>query len=176
MAPFDPHAMNRLYVDYGYLGIKHSFMVHVGGGIAPADAAATVRGFLVACGQLLSTSVQFSSARWSNAGSKLAFPSPWTAYTPPVGNPLPEVAKANFISFSGRTLAGRRCRLFLFGTHVTFPADYRLTRADNSLVGAAVDYLRANPTTFRGIDGAEVAWKDYVNFGMNAHYQRKLRS
>lgn len=176
MAPFPQNALRRLFVDYGGPMGKRTMQFHIAGGVSEADAIAAARRFITTLASFCYTGVSFSAARWAQADSNLSFPRTWAAINAPAGNPMPLSAYPVFASFVGRTEAGRRARLFAYGTFFSVPTDFRLTTGDTSSVATLVSAIRAEDTILRGVDGARIVWKDYVNMGYNAYYQRKYRS
>lgn len=104
--------------------------------------------------------------------------------TPPVfGNNAGTTGPANslrpnFMSFVGRSTGGSRVTLKVFGWGVSAQsgagtANYRVTGQEAAWVNTTIAALNAIGAV--GIDGLPVLWYPYVNYGVHAGYQRKLR-
>lgn len=87
-----------------------------------------------------------------------------------------DVREAAFVSFTGRSNDGRRVGLTLFtqivGGTTTFRTPYS---GANAIFQAVLDFLGAQTPVITTISGEESHWHQYVNFGINSHYQRKQR-
>jgi hypothetical protein len=79
-----------------------------------------------------------------------------------------------FYGFIGRSAAGRKWHLDLFGG-VSIGINFRWSPGESGAVDNAIVALQAFGSNLLGIDGSAVTVYTYANAGSNAHYQRKQR-
>lgn len=181
MAPLPENNTGRVLVDYTSNTRSHTAQFRYAGAGAP-DAA-----FLTAVGQMMVVMESFMAVDYNLTGWRYVPQggdfSIDIADTPPsvtgIGTTTLGEAPA-FLSFVGRSLGGKRCRLYFIGTNVS-PADegggignYRLTPSESTALQDALDILVAAP--FVAIDGLEPVWKDYANAGYHSYWQKAVRS
>lgn len=186
MANFATNYTTRVVYSYTSNGRNHTTMMRT------ADAStATIEanqgvmlGLLVALKSLLPSDFQIKEVNVYPAGETNSYPVDIIPALASFGggtvNP-DKVRTPNFLSFVGRTLAGSRVNLFLYGVTMEpggVPGkDWRLLATESTQVAAAINALTEEPPpALVGIDGGAVRWKQYANYGVSAYWQRKERA
>lgn len=181
MAPLPENNTGRLFIDYNANGRPHTLMLRYANAGAPTPLFLfDVDNWLQTLNPLMPTDWSFGSWRYSAQGTNFSVPLAG-APTAFQGIRTPRAYEGPaFITFVGRTLGGRRARVFLLGAGFD-PSeaggqaeDYRINAAEFAPAAVAIDAL--NNTGVVGIDGLEPAWYQYLNAGFNAYWQRKSRS
>ena len=80
-----------------------------------------------------------------------------------------------FISFIGRTANGRRTKLTFFGSAFTPDQNYRIDTGQAANMTSCIAILNGTSNTISAIDGSKPLWKNYLDAGYNAYWQRKNR-
>lgn len=174
MAPLPFNSTNVLFVDYTTCGSQHTLQVRFGDaalGVAMTDAA----DFLAALGNSHRL-MTINGARFQAQGSDVTEDATWggaASYGTGAGI---RSEGAQYYDFIGRSPAGRRVRLAVFGA-IRNNQDglYRATGADDAAFAAALVVLRREGTSFLAIDGTHAIWKNYVNLGDNAYWRNHIR-
>lgn len=83
--------------------------------------------------------------------------------------------RARFISFTGRSLDGRKTKLFVFGINDQSEGDYRVDTSENAAVAAEVAHLNAASGVFFSISGLQPVWHAYANVGYHDHWIKEYR-
>ena len=93
----------------------------------------------------------------------------------------PKSAKAQSVSFVGRTSSGLRAVIYQYGTAFQAGAfgegeDFRIVPVENSAIDAAIATLNSIVDLFLcGNDGNYVTWYPYANVKYNDYWMRKVR-
>lgn len=175
MAPLPPSSTRRYFVDYETCLENHTTMVRTDAGVSPAAFTTAFQSIMTELSSLLYT-VNVAGVRTAALGSDVSLPvtSGLTGYI--YGGPNGAHGAAPiFLDFIGRSSAGRRARMSIYGLQLV-PQDYRLTSGDNSHIQNVVGILNSTTGMFIGIDGNPVTWYGYANVGYNAYWQREVRS
>lgn len=182
MAPLPANNTSRLFIDYSANGREHTLMLRYPDDTSPPDSTVLegIDDFLIACNPLMPTNWVFQGWRYSLEGSLVTLPL-GGAPTTFAGTATAVTAEAPaYITFVGRSVLGRRARIFLLGAGFT-PAqeqgtlsDYRLYRSENAAVDAA--YIALEASLVQAIDDANIDWYNYANLGYNAYWQRAVRA
>lgn len=91
------------------------------------------------------------------------------------GDESDDVQRAWYINHIGRTSGGRRWRLAMYGIR-ELGADFRFTGGEQPDTILAIQTLNNTAGGLIGIDGLPVTVYNYVNAGVNAHWQRAIRA
>lgn len=183
MPPLPENNTAVYFVDYHANGKDHTVQFRYDaaepGPPSTSPFIARVATVFADLGSYLPTDFAILGARYRASGSVLSFPAPVPSptVTPTIA---PQVGNApSFISFVGRSVGGRRCRLSFTGIGVGPDStegalnDYRASTSE--LVTVATLVANLNGADFRAIDGLAVTWYPYANFGYNAYWQRQTR-
>lgn len=175
MAPLPPSNTPRLFYDYLQGTTTHTMMVRHDVGSTVSNVDLQVDEFLNAISALLVTTT-ISAVRAAAAGSDITLPVVsalvGTVYGTGTASPITD---ARQFSFTGRSTAGRRARVEVFGANAA-PVDYRVTPTELPAIQTALDALANDPDVFEAIDGLSgVVWNQYMNFGLHDHYVKKAR-
>lgn len=181
MAPLPPNSTGRLITKYLANTRQHTVQVRYEGAGAPgADVLESLDEWFTDHNPIMPEDWVFIDWWYIPDGSDISVPLD-NAPTPFDGAGTPVFGQApSFIDYVGRSPGGKRVRLGLIGTVIDYSSgaignqNYRLTRAESTVVNAALNTLAAAP--FVAIDGGEPRWKAYADGGYNAYWQRKLRS
>jgi hypothetical protein len=174
MAPLDPAATQRWYYTYANSRNEHTLTLRGNADAINADADAAFSAIVGAIGTFfcfstvlrVETSVEGSNVR-NPTGSDL------------IGSTFGSGActadqAAMGMSVTGKSLAGKRARLFLFGWNQPL-GNYRLDAGEDSSVAALIGALDDLGNVPVAIDGLTVTWNAYVNIKPNDHWVSQLR-
>lgn len=117
-----------------------------------------------------------NGARAQAYGTDISYDIPWTG-APTYGIGAGEAAdSAQFYSFIGRSVGGRRVRVTLFGAIINRNNGvYRAPPGADAAFAAAIETLQNAEGTFLAIDAGRAIWKQYVNLGDNAYWRNHIR-
>lgn len=181
MAPLPPNSTGRVFVDYTANGREHTVQFRYSGAGAPDTS------FLEGLDDVFIEMNPYMPSDWTFLGWRYVadgnvvsvdLPGGPTAFN---GAGVPVVGEAPaFLSFIGRSLGGRRLRVYFLGTSASPAddggdfADYRVDFTESPGLLDVVNAMTAAGVV--AIDGGPPAWKNYANLGYNAYWQRKVRS
>lgn len=175
MAPLPASNTKRYFLDYSVAGEEHTLVMRVGDATTDSLAAAAYEAFLNAFGTSILT-LTVSGMRVAANGSNITLPAVYGETTTFGTGTGTTADTANYYGFVGRSTAGRRARISLFGAAINrLNGDYRAEAGASTNLDAVVDWLQSNPSYFRAIDGLGVNWKDYTNLGINAYWRNEIR-
>jgi len=86
------------------------------------------------------------------------------------------------ISFVGRSSAGQKARMFLYGTLFTpelgtaVEDDFRISTGESGTISSAVAELNSGSPPIVASDDNDVSWYPYVNLKYNDYWLRQVRS
>lgn len=183
MAPLPVESTARYFVDYRAQTREHTVMfryLDTPGG-SPPDAAfiADISAFLSALRPGMPTDWLILGARYAVTGSNVTNPVTAPTLTGAGAQAVQQGETPAYMGFLGRSVDGRRCRLFILGAGVSpasegsFYGDYRVFGSEVTWIDTAIDELDASGVV--SISGTEVIWKPYANLGYNAYWQKKTR-
>lgn len=184
MAPFNPNATPRFWVDYRAQGRNHSVMFrYVGGGLPDGSPGVPfqdgVIDFFDVMEPWLPADFEILATRRALQAQDFSLPSVGLGTFSPTG-----VAQAGempaFLTFVGRSTSGTAWKLTLLGVTLSpvgdgaYASDYRIQAGENAVIDGARAVLQAIPGLV-AIDGMGIIVYPYVNSGFNAYWQRKAR-
>lgn len=164
----------RYYLKYTSGAIDHSITVRAVDGTSDAVAINRIDGWLGILSPLLYLATVIGLDK-SAKGSSVRNPVAWTGRATFGADAPPDGARASMLSFTGRDANGHKTRSFAFSFKGAFPADFRLSSAENADVSAAVVYLVAETQLFCTIGGLHPTWNAYANVGVHDHIVKRLR-
>lgn len=180
MAPLPDLPSNNtgvLYIDYTSGLEPHTLQLR-GDWFAPVDATIKAQNVINAMRNLMWTGDVIVGARMREAGANITLPVTVVTGAGTVGS-LNNNAESRtcFMSLVGRGLQGYPVRCTLFTIRLESEQQYRRAYAALDVPGkaffdAVVGDIGGRPLA---IDGTVAYWKNYVNIGQNAYYQRKSR-
>lgn len=111
-------------------------------------------------------------------GSNVGIPQPLGSLLAGYGTgTLQLVSSPNTLTFSGRSLLGRKNHIAFLGVKVSADSNYIYGPGELAAVGAVVNQLNAAGADIGiGIDGAETNWYPRATFKANDHFVRRRRS
>lgn len=187
MADFAPNFTARYRVKYTTLGRQHSMLWRIARGVGSTGLALMV----AKVGSVLNVLVPARYTDWLVVGAEYApedvdffvpaaIPTVTTGTAPIPPNPVSQSTFA--ISMVGRSTAGQKARMFLFGTSfdpesLLAPGDnFRVSTVESPLVTSLVNSLNSGSPTIVGSDGMGVIWYSYINTKYNDHWIAKVRA
>lgn len=187
MPDFAPNFTARLRVRYNVSGANHSATWrYPGNGDGPELGAILVAAanFYNAMGNALYDDFQFLGNSYATRGSNIFIPTDPIAFTvTPPGDSTTRrpKEKATVASFVGRTDAGLRAILYLYGTVYgsnvdSTSDDFRIFIGEDGAVNSAVNSLIASGADIVGNDGNPINWYGYANWKFDDYWLRKVRN
>lgn len=175
MAALDPATTDRYYLDYeGPMG-KRTMQFRAATGTSQGSVVTSIITFINNIKSAVYTSVTFNALRFSNTGSNVSNPLVWTPISGTVAGTLAPENYPRYIDFVGRSVDGRRVRLYVYGCNFVVTDDYRIQIAEQAVISQAVNYLNSAQSLFTTISGSVPVWKAYANSGYNSYHQKKRR-
>lgn len=174
MAPLSPDNTQRFFLDYSTTNLSHTLMVRTTSATSAGAFSTFMDDFLTALAPELSL-ITVDGARVAQISSNVSIPITWSgAATYGTGSEALNF-RPRALCFLGRTVNGRRARMFIYGGDFTSPNDFRITRASNANIDAAYDVLELNPQFFAGIDGLATTKYQYCDVNFNSYWEREVR-
>lgn len=175
MAPLSPDNTQRWYYTYQQGEVSHELVLRGNSAGTLIAADAVVAGILTGVGAHFIAST-ITGVEHSAAGSNLRFPVDSDRVGDVFGSGTPTAYhKATYMGWVGRSEGGRRARLFLFGYKDAL-LNYRILASADSGVDDSIGVLNTADTVGVGIDAQNVIWHNYVNLGVNDHWEGKART
>jgi hypothetical protein len=183
MAPLPENNTGRVWIDYTSGGISHSLLLRFNvnpilGNLDVVDTVDQIGAGMLAC---MWSSDAIVGHRYSEDGTLISLPYVANTGAGAVapGTPNPE-SNTGFAGISSRSIGGRQYHADFF-TQVVYP--FAVYREDSGGMDAAIeDYFNAFNTSpgsgdgmLVGIDGLKLVFKQYLNYGQNAYWQRAQR-
>ena len=173
--PIPPTNTARLFVDYADGDTRHTVILRPQTGVTVAQLATWFNDFLTDNAGLFLTRVSFDGAREALINSNVTNPIAWTTVAGTNPSSPKTDGKPWFLSFVGRSAQGHRTRMSIYGAAYGDDSNYRITAAENAGVADAVTQLNDLQAKLGDITGSKAVWKDYINLGYNAYWQRQAR-
>lgn len=184
MADFAPNFTARYRFRYTSLSKSHSMLWRLKSPVTdPAPLVDKIGLFLEDLAPVLWNDFTITTAEFAPANSDVFVP----AASPTFGGgdnvltgSFPSDA-ATAISFVGRSLAGQKARMFLYGTNLaavyrsTLGNDFRITASESAAIAAAIVRLNETAPVIAANDDNSTVWYEYVNVKPNDAWVRKLR-
>ena len=153
----------------------HTLEFRLGDTKTSADAAVVAGQLATALKPLMLPGDSFYGLRWQNKDALVSFPVSWTTIVGTgSGSAVPSQAP-RFLSWTGRSLAGRRTRVTFFTQLLGADNNYRYNVGDVTQVGSVLAILDDSTRPVVAKDGADVVWNQYANTGFNSYWQREAR-
>jgi hypothetical protein len=178
MAPVPPESVLRLRVTQTGPRGTHRMLFHARIGVTLSTLIGAVTNILNEMKDLCYSGTSFASADYATAGVKFFTPvSSWVPIDAPnTFLPTASDPTGTYACFVGRSFAtGVRKRLFLYNFAFNLRQDMRYELGEETAVDQAIGELVANQDFTGAIDGTAVAWKTYINVGVNDYWTRRDR-
>lgn len=188
MADYAPHYTARYVLRYSVQGDEHDmqFRWARGAPVSIGDMVSKVATFLNAFAANRYTDWTALSARFYAEDSLVSVPTTVPTLLPGTlaTTGRPPSARALFWQFLGRSQAGGRGGMYVYGvsggvenTSGNLNAtDFRLTSAEATTVSNAIAALSTGAPTLAGNDGNGLIWYPYVNIKHNDYWMHQVRS
>lgn len=170
LAPLPANNTDRAWLRYTANGQQHEIVFRFPSATTQANIVTAVTAFANSIKSSLLTTDSFTALRHQDSGSNLTFPLAWSNIAGTNAGAVDADNTPKFVSMTGRSLNGYRCRLTMFLPSVTDAQKYRMT--GSTALQTAVAAMTTAPVA---IDGAAVVWNSYTNVGYNAYWQRQQR-
>lgn len=175
MAPLPTESTARYWIDYTTSYGSHSMQFRVGTGATDEGFQLFAQGLLDLLTPVLTVGWAVTGVRRASDNSTISLPATVSLSADVSTTPLLETDAPRFVSWVGRGPAGRRVRLYLYGSTIGIDKNYRKTFNELPLIQAVVNHFNDNPTYVRTIAEDVPIWNRYANLGYNAYFQRKRR-
>jgi hypothetical protein len=175
MPPTPPNATGRFLLKYSTGNAEHTMMMRVDEGTSAAIAAQYYEEFIGAHDPIL-RQISIVSFSYIAIGQDFQQFLVWPLAATYGSGQQPLNKEPLFIAYSGRSPTGKQVRVTLFGVDFNLPTDFRFTEAESPIVAVALSQLRLSAAYWQTNDSSTAVWKSYANCGMNAYWQRALRS
>lgn len=175
MAPESPDNTIRLWVKKTGVTGEHETLFRFMPGTTQVEGAAAAAAVLLAADGLVYTGDSWTSARWADAGSNISLPIAWTPIPGANGTTRDPQNDPFFLTFVGRSTAGRRVRWTIQGAVFMDDDNYRVNAGDNAGVADTIEAIRDNAPPITSIEATEILVYSYANVGFNAYFQRQAR-
>lgn len=185
MADYAPNYTARYRVRYSALGAVHTMQVRLARGTTdPTPAANKVTSLLNILTVIRSLDWRVLGAEFAPADSDVFLPAPVPTPNGGIGGSdnLTAAARAASLSWVGRSTAGGRAVVYLYGT-ILQPdsvsqrnANFRITRNEDDGVGQFAVGLSEIAPAFVANDNFPATFYAYANIKYNDHWVKKLRT
>lgn len=173
MAPLPVNNTPCFEVFYTVVGHQHSALIRTGV-ISPATLGTLIDALWTSLSPILKATT-IDVVTYRPAGSTVSNPVTTgvegNTYGSGAGTPIYVPAYYDFV---GRSSGGRRCRFTVFGASID-GADFRFQAGENVNIDVAQTVIAGAAQAWYAIDGIKPTWYSYVNAGVNAYWQRKVR-
>ena len=174
MAPLSPDNTVRWFLKYNVNNHIHTVTVRSDATVDPGTFAEEMGTFIEAIEPAL-YSTQFVALERSGVGSSVRVPVGWSGpmeWGTDSGN---EKDAPQFISFTGKSVDGRRFRLEMFGRIGEANANFRVLEIDSTVVANALLALETTEPMFLTISNAGPIFNRYMNQSISQHWIGELR-
>lgn len=174
--PLDPANTARWRLRYSVGGHEHTMLMRVD---ATNPSQSTVeQGFTLLLGDLTLQlwTITFVRLEFASVGSSIFNPVTTTLTGTLAGSGAPgQEQSIRQISFVGRTITGRKNRVFLYGYKDDLTDNMRITPAETAEVGTAINRINGFLHLFVGIDSVKPTYSAYVNVNVNKYWTKQIR-
>lgn len=173
MTPLPPDGTPRFKINYNTASFDHSFQVRSHS--SPSAIGTLIDAFLTQLSPAL-FDWNVLTVEFAATSSDIFLPVVSGIEGNNYGGGSPTVQEeAWFYGFQGRGATGRKWHLDVYGA-ISLGTNYIWQPGEYTVMDNAVAALQAFGTALVDIADAEVTVYTYVNAGVNAHYQRKIRT
>jgi len=175
MAALPPSNTTRWWAVYTNNNTQHRLMVRTAASVTAAQANTFFNTLFNTLAPIIfSTAVQNleTAVLGSNVRNIVAWTGP-ASYG--AGSEAGTDGRARAFSFVGRSVDGRKTKLFVFGGKPFSEGDYRIDTSEDAAVLAAVNLLNGANGVYLSISGLQPVWKGYANIGYNDHWIKEYR-
>lgn len=166
---------DKFFLHYNGLSGAHVMQFRRGLTGTVPEFIADVRGLIMLMRSFTGPSTSWHSMTRRGVGETASFGVPWGAPIVGTSAPAPIESGSAFISFVGRDIQGKRCRISLMGWSGGLGSNFRVDPSEMSTLQAVLTYLGDASRLFRSVSNLPVLWNQYANVGYNAYFQRRAR-
>lgn len=174
--PLDPANTARWRLIYSVGGHQHAMQMRVD---ATNPSQSTVeQGYQLLLTDLSITlwAVTFVRLEFAAVGSNIFNPVTSTLTGTIAGSGAPgQEQSIRQISFVGRSITGRKNRVFVYGYKDDLTDNMRITPAETAEVAAAINRINGFLHLFVGIDSVKPTYNQYVNVNVNKYWTKQIR-
>jgi len=177
LPPLPPNNTPVIFVHYSYQDQAHTMQMRIAGDFSFEDGMDKLEAFINLMMPIADNSWAVTGVDFRPQGSIIALPVTPIVNTPATGGVLVPRLLPRESRFIGRgQLTGRRTSISIYG--VAFPENpnFRITSAENAVVGNCVNALNA-ASNDAGVTvaGDTALWYPYVNLNYNSHWETAAR-
>lgn len=175
LPPLPESNTGRLYVNYLFGADAHTVQFRQLSPFTKNDTIGWAAAWLGTWVALFQAAVEFHSADWSDMGSDIRNPVPWTPITGTAATLTDPTNRSRSMTFVGRSPDGRKLRIFFYGGKFGPDATYRVLTTEDPTLNGAIQDLNGLDSRVGTISGSAPIFKPYVNIRNNAYWQTELR-
>lgn len=175
LGPLPPESTARVWVEYTALGQVHRLELRVRDLQTSVHAGQIFTQVANILKPGLHTSDSFRACRWAGLGLKVSLPVDVTPVAGTNATTPDQANKPNFLSWTGRDVAGRRVRVTFFNSMFPENVRYRIAPIPAGMELNMLNWLKDTTNNIATIGNSLPIWNNYVNVGVNAYFQRKQR-
>lgn len=176
LPPLPPNNTTRYFLNYTVAGISHTLQQRVDGTATDSGALAAFNDFLDALDGVLGTNATFLGVDKAVAGSDVRNPvAGWTPRSGAGGFTVTGDARAFQISFTGRSVDGRKVKWQMWGVGPSSDGDFRWEPGDIAYLDDAIASMASFANHWVTISSLKPVMHTYTNYGYNDHTVRQLR-
>lgn len=175
MAPLPHNSTDIMYIDYTVCTYQHTAEIRMDL-VADVPQAQELFAAILDAVDAQLYALTIDGARFQEEDTNVSYPIAWTEATS-FGSDAGDPSKtAQYMSWVGRDLGGRRNRLMVFGCKSLVAGNnYRASAGEVAAFDAAVALLEAAEGVAITIGGGATHWKTYTNLGLSAYWRNKIR-
>lgn len=175
LPPLPPTTTARYKLHYAVGTLQHVLDVHVPTATTSDQAVTYGTALANLLKGICGNNVIFQAIDWAALGSNVFNQIATLNIVGAIGGAITGEALARECSFAGRSLSGRKTRLFLFGVAIPNDANWRIERGEHAGVAAVIDGLNAGVGQVACIDATLPVWRPYMNYWANKHWVKRAR-
>ena len=179
LPPLPPESTRRAYINYTSGTIGHTLSLRVPAGVSAGTLDDALNEVIEAMKPIMDPEDSVLNVEESALGSNVRFPLfPVGQAGTGSGWDPGDINNSAFVGMAGKGSDGRLVTLAFFNLQA---ANFQETRVNLGVISAAYatffNSIAANSTglAWRTIGGAVPSWKQYMNIGRNAYWQREGR-
>jgi len=177
LPPLPENNTKRYFLNYQCGGIGHALQSRCSDAMGDATAVDNFTAFVTAILDAMGSNTTFLSVDVALKGSDIRNPVPgWDVLVGTAGG-VTGLDLPRSMCFPGRSVTGRKTRLFLFGvtSALVTPTTWAFDPITNPELGAGRALLNSQSDFWCAIDGVKAIWKSRLTVKPNDHYVDKAR-
>ncbi len=177
MAPLPSDNTGRFHLHYSDGLHPHTLMARFNDTASIPTIMDKVDAFLTAIATDLYL-ISVLGADFSDAGSNITVPVLWSGASTYGSGTMPAVFAPREIEWGGRSVGGRRFKVYVYGVDITTPDTFRQVAAGSNIAANGIAALADAQASgvFVAIDNEATNLYNYANLNFNSYWERKARA